>query len=55
MYLCMYSSLQKDSGIQEKCGDGVKEGKGKEKGRKMEGKGIIFLYFSEILDHRFRP
>jgi len=39
----MYSSLQKDSGIQEKGGDGVKEGK--KDGRKMEGKGIMFFAF----------
>ena len=28
MYLCMYSSIQKELGIQEKGGDGLKEGKG---------------------------
>ena len=42
----MYSSLQKDSGIQEKGSDGVKEGKkdgkrkegGRKKGWKKEGR-----------------
>ena len=56
MYLCMYSSLQKDSGIQEKGSDGVKEGK---KDGKRKEKELCFLhlysYFSELLDNRFRP
>ena len=43
MYLCMYSSLQKDSGIQGKGSDGVKEGK-KDGKRKEDGRKRNYVF-----------